>query len=291
MLRVPTYQQVAQYNELIENLTIESDEEYHKQRGAHVTSSSLKDFIKSPRKYFHKHVSGDLVQEETEALYLGSLIHCVVLEGSQKAHELYVIGGPRPTDKDGNEGNEYGFKSKKFKAAQDEARLMKGKRLARSEDYALALKMKRAVGNHPVAKHLITGKAERVVRGTWLSLPVQIKMDLINMYGIIDLKTVADIDNFYTHSSYCDVHKYGYLYSAAFYREILHKFNPGIPRQPFYFVVVEKKEPFTVGVWEVDKDILDEYSQKIAHAMNDLKVAKIQQAWDCPYDEIRRIDS
>lgn len=286
MIAVPNLKRIGEYEELVSLLTVEKEEEYQSQRDKNTTSSSIKDFIKSKRSYQLKHRSNAEKQPTTEALYMGTLTHVTILEGPRKVMADYEIGGPLNKD-----GNEYGFISGKFKTAEEEVRLAKGKKLARLEDYTAALEMRRAVLNHANASDLLSmGEAERVVRRPWMGMPCQIRMDMITPYGIIDLKTVADIERFYNGSDFCDVHKYGYLYSAAFYRLILHRFYPKIPRQPFYFIVVEKKAPHIVGVWRVSKDVLDDYEGHLLQAMTSLKSSEALDDWECPYEDLRIIE-
>jgi len=285
-MTLPTIEQVDQYQDLIDDLIIESDETYHSQRDENNTSSSVKDFIHNPKLYYLKHIKKELTQDETLALYIGTLTHVVVLEGPRKAMSDYSMLAPINKD-----GGEYGFVSKKFKEAQAKTLEEQNKRLCRREDYAVALEMRMAVMQHLIAMDLLAiGQAERVVRGVWLGMPVQIKMDYITPYGILDLKTSYDIERFYNGSDYCDVHKYGYLYSAAFYRAILHHFRPDIPKQDFYFIVVNKKPPHTVGVWKVAPDVLDHYEEKIIEAMSKLKEAKEFDDWPDPYQKLRTIE-
>lgn len=281
----PTREQVKHYHDLIDDLIIESDAEYHSKRDENTTSSSIKDFINNPRLYYLKHLKKELTQDETEALYMGTLTHVTVLEGPRKAMSDYSMDAPLNKD-----DKEYQFNSKKFKEAQAKV-VEEGKKLCRLEDYTVALEMRTAVMHHLIGMDLLAiGQAERVVRMNWLGLPVQIKMDYITPYGLIDLKTTADIERFYNRGDYCDVHKYGYLYSAAFYRAILHHFKPEVPRQDFHFIVVEKKPPYTVGVWKVDPHVLDDYEDKIIKAMYELKEAKEIDHWPSPYEQLRTIE-
>ncbi len=281
----PTETEITTYEKLVSKLIIEDDDSYHAKRSENITSSSLKDFIKNPKIYYLKHVMGQLKQDETEALYLGTLTHSVVLEGPRTAMNYYSMNAPINKD-----GREYRFNSKAFQEEQAKV-MLKGKKLARQEDYMAALQMRMAIQQHDEAKRLLSvGEPERVVRGKLWGLPIQIKMDLFTPHGIIDLKTVADIERFHNGSMYSDLHKYGYLHSAAFYREALHQFDTTVPKQDFYFVVVEKTPPYQVGVWKVHEDILDEYTDRNMKYLADLKLCVEMDDWPDPYAGLKVID-
>jgi hypothetical protein len=218
---------------------------------------------------------------------MGTLTHMVVLEGPKKFLENYYMLAP--INKSTNE--EYGFTSKAFQVAQIETRAEFKKELCRLEDYKKALQMRLTVRQHPEAARLLAdGVAERVVRGSYKGMAVQIKMDWLGPLGIVDLKTVADIDRFFNGSKYDDCSKYGYLHSAAFYREILHRANPDLPKQDFHFIVVEKTPPFPVCVWKISNDVLDEYAELNEQALVDLTNCIYEDTWPSPYKEMRTID-
>lgn len=284
-MKAPTPTQIKHFETMAKNTILETDEYYHSKRSEYTTSSSLKDFIKGPRHYFDKHLSGNFERIDTEAMYVGTLAHKVVLEGPHQAMLDYTFNAPQNSD-----GGEYGFRSQKFQNQRVIAR-SEGKELARQEDYKVTLAMRDAVHNHPIASELLRlGVAERVLRGRYKGMPVQIKMDWLCPYGIVDLKTSADIERFHNNSDYCDVHKFGYLHSASFYRRILAKANPGIPDQDFYFIVVEKKPPYTVGVWRVDLASLDHHQDENEKYMVYLSNSSERDVWPNPYEHLRTIE-
>ena len=152
------------------------------------------------------------------------------------------------------------------------------------------MQLRKVVHEHGIAKYLFQeGAAERVARCEYQGLPCQIKMDWLCPRGIIDLKTTADIDNFYHEGRFCDVNKYRYLHSAAFYRSVLHAFDPSMPKQPFFFVAVEKKPPYEVGVWEVREETLDLYEEENIEHLKNLKESELDNKWHSPYDKLRFI--
>lgn len=265
----------------------EPEEEYQKQRDFYLTSSALKDYIKDPKYYDAKHNMGVWYQKPSEALYLGSLIHMTVLEGPIKVQEVYdTVGAPTNL----KTGNEYSYTSDKFQSYEALTKEESGKKLARQIDYGMALQIRGAVRRHPIATKLLgPGVAEKVVRQEYCGTNCQIKMDYFTKYGIVDLKTTKSLDGFYNNSNWCDVMKYGYLHSAAFYRAVLHMLNPKIPKQDFYFIAVEKEIPFRVGVWKVSPEILDEYEEENEKFIQRLADSESQNTWVSHYDEMKTI--
>lgn len=273
------------YYKLVPQFIVESDDHYHGQRAHFTTSSSLKDYIYNPRIYDLKHRQGKIEKIRSQALYMGSLTHMTVLEGPIVTAKHYHFNAPKNL----KTGSEYGYMTKAFINCEEEA-LAEGHKLARMEDYAVTLQMRNNVFKHNVAKDLIeTGVSERVVRLTYRGLPCQIKMDRFTPWGILDLKTSASIENFSHNSKFCDVQKWGYLYSAAFYRLVLHELDKTVPKQPFYFIVVEKEEPYEVGVWRIDDETLEVYEDEVNEYIDKLKISEKDEIWTSPYKELRTI--
>lgn len=265
------------FQNLLSCTLVESDKKYNSKRKKHLASSAFKDFQKGEHIYEYNHLSGECEHKETEALYFGKLAHMAGLEGEKAVKKAYRFDGPR-----NNDGEEYGYKSLKFQDARGGT-----KELATLKDYDIALKIRKSIHSHPHAKVLLeNGEAERVVRVKYLGVKVQIKMDFLNAYGIIDLKTTADLGGFYHPGNFCDVMKYNYLTSAAFYRKALHLAAPEIPKQPFYFIAVEKSPPYFVKVWEVPAWRLDEYEDDNEEYLEKFKKCQELNAWANPNDEM-----
>jgi len=281
----PTSDHLKQYKKFIKGLIIEDDETYNKSRDIYLSSSSLKDFIKYPRLYEAKHITKEIEYKSGEAFYIGTLAHMVILEGVKKTMESYAFTAPL-----NKEGIEFSYGSKAFE--EEEIKQAKeGLKLARKEDYQKTLEMRRAVIKHEIASELLRGgKAEGVLRANLNGHPAQIKMDKLTPYGIIDLKTVFKIDGFYSKSNYCDVKKFGYLHSAAYYRSIFHANFPDAPKPNFYFIAVEKTPPYPVGVWLVDPFVLDHYESLNTAALEELKLCLKNGVWGTPYDGLRVIE-
>lgn len=282
-MKIPADNAALDYGLLNQCLIEETDDSYHAKRSEFVTSSSLKDFIKNPKIYEAKQ-SGGVEKIRSEALYMGTLIHQTVLEGPHATIASYDFNSPINPKTD----EPYSYNSKMFRT-HEELALAEGKKLARYEDYGLAIQLRTAVFRHRIAKNLLSkGSPERVARCNYMGLPCQIKMDFITPWGIIDLKTTSDIERF-NEGAYSDVHKYGYLNSAAFYRSVLHAFNPKVPKQDFYFIAVDKNEPYEVGVWKVSNEMLEVYEEENEEALLRLKESSDQDVWVSPFEDMRTI--
>ena len=80
------------------------------------------------------------------------------------------------------------------------------------------------------------------------------------------------------------------LFQAAFYRSVLHEVEPSIPKLPFCFIVVEKVEPYRVGVWQVDERILFIKEQENKKFLEQFKVCREEDHWPTLFEEMRSID-
>ena len=153
------------------------------------------------------------------------------------------------------------------------------------DEYALAVQLTASVRSHEIARDWLSeGTPEATFRADYCGSPCQIRIDWLSpLYGIVDLKTCYDLDDFERQ-----VHQYGYLHQLAFYREILAKKMRG-QRLPCRFIAVEKGEPMRTGVWECS-----EKSLAIATRENEEELAYLHHCrdandWPSGYEEIRTL--
>jgi len=66
-----------------------TDEEYFSRDG--LSDSGMRDLMVSPLRFWYNHLRPDRVPEEpTPQMVLGSVIHCLVLEGEKKFEQRYA---------------------------------------------------------------------------------------------------------------------------------------------------------------------------------------------------------
>ena len=116
--------------------------------------------------------------------------------------------------------------------------------------------MAESVWSHGEAHALLAnGSPENTIRleEGEVDVPSQARLDWFNPdYGIVDLKTHGDDLKWFSKAA----HDFGYAYQMAWYRKLL-EIKSG-KKYPVYLVAVEKKAPFTVGVFKFSEEVLDQ---------------------------------
>lgn len=208
--------------------------EYHQSRA--VSKSLLDQFAKSPL-HAKAYLAGvrDL---ETPAMAFGTAYHAAMLEPDRYAAEFAVFEGDRRT-KDGK--------------AQYESLVNSGKTIISRTDADVITAMVEAFNNHPAVNLLhANGMFEASV--FWQDYETQIhcrcRPDYWHADGkglVIDLKTTDDASPAGFARS---VVKYRYHVQAAHYLQ-------GTQASRFIFIAQEKKAPYAIGVYELDRAALE----------------------------------
>ncbi len=254
--------------------------EYHarSRNGEFMSSHMLADFRESPALY-RKQILGEIEQNESPALALGSAAHCLILEGKAEFDSQYLVtdGPTNPRT-----GEPFGKSTKAYaewKATQ-EREIVSGK------DYNFIMKLQTSVWLHPVASELLSGGvAEGVVREEYCGVPCQIRMDWFSeKYGLVDLKTCDSLKWFES-----DCRRYGYLFQMAFYRSVIRKATGR--NVPVHIVAVEKNEPFSTGVWKLTDEVLDLAELANKAALERYRNCCVSGAWPTGYEDTRIIDT
>ncbi len=254
-------------------LVPEPEADYHAARKDHLTSHSLADFRRCPLLY-HLKQTGKIVDEDRLAYTMGRAAHTLILEGPEIYADRYVVGGPvNPKT-----GKCYGSDTKKYAAWAAE----QGKPTVTDEEDALARRLSASVHGHPAVGDLLGGGViEGVVRVEYNGIECQGRLDYFDTeYGLVDLKTCADLDKFEW-----DFKRYGYAFQVAFYDALISR--AGDLSLGVHIIAVEKQEPYRVGVWELTSDLLDWACAENENAMIALKECRESGKWPTGYEEVR----
>lgn len=229
--------------------------DYHAVRGLYMTShrviaarKSITDFIEDAR-----NPKGD-----SDALYFGRASHVYTIEGQQRFHQDYVVGGPvNPKT-----GKTYGTSSKTFQnwaAGQPRPAIS-------PEEFELIERMDRSVKGQKAARQLLaSGKAEVSGRTEIHGVPCQVRLDwLTSDNRIVDYKTCSDLSTIAI-----DVEQYGYVIQQAFYRQCVERLI-GV-RCPVYLIWCEKSEESPAVVWRLDDDRLDHEASENERVIAEVK--------------------
>jgi len=230
-------------------MNIETNEQYHSNDA--ISHSKLELFRRRPVSYYRRFVAKTVARPETtEAFRLGSAAHCAVLEPDT----FWARYALRP------DGIDRRTKDGKAAFAEFEAANM-GKTIITQDEAGEVREMNAAVQHHPLASQLLAAGSPEL---SWRVSPagglaLQCRTDWFNPAGcelsagrpyVADLKTVEslDADAFRNFERAC--FSFGYHRQAGFYLPLITEIL-GSPVFDFYFIVVEKAEPYGTAVYRL----------------------------------------
>lgn len=236
---------------MLDRSNSESGESYHTHDATVVTSSSLRDFLKSPTYYYNKYVARVVSSEETDAMRFGIAFHHAVLEHEVFEKKYYA--------------DPYRSNSKDSKLL---ASKMAGKVRLTEHNYILCTTLSKVAWNHPTAREeCTTGEIERPIEARMKNgLTLKCKPDLINENGIYDLKSLGKPLNMFSEHAF----SLSYHIQAAFYTGVLVGSRDPIHRD-FNFWVVTKREPYQCGFFRISwEECMNVWKEVCVPALNDL---------------------
>ncbi len=228
-----------------------------------VSNSMLTVLKRSPLEFQQKFITCDWPEEEqSDALKLGSLLHCMVLE-RDKVDERFAFA-PKV---DGRTKEGRATKAA-FEALAD------GKTIIEESIHAKAVFMREALMQHDEASRILSqvnasdAIKEKPVYGVIDDVKVAGTPDLVllDRHVIYDLKTTQDA----TPSGFAaSMAKYGYHRQAAMYTELMHQATGEWFR--FVFIAVKTTRPYEVAVYEPDVPAMRAGMSELLDLINDYK--------------------
>ena len=259
--------------------TIVTREEYLASRaeGRRVSFHALKDFAHNGKE-FHLRQIGELPQPpESREMFIGTAAHTLILEGREKYRDAYEVADGPVNPKT---GKPYGNDTKVFR----DWFAMQTKPVITTDEAALIEAMRDAVAAHGVASQLLAdGIAETPIFFDWFGTPCQSQVDWISKsWGIIDLKTTADLDRFVWTAR--DAR---YINQLAFYRRAVGElFGESMD---CFIVAVEKARNPRCGVFAIPKPDLDEAEDWCIQQIAALAEAEATGVWRDGYEGLRQL--
>jgi exodeoxyribonuclease VIII len=250
---------------------------YHANRA--VSKSKLDAIIDStPAYYFAKHVERSIPERSEEWAVLGNAAGALILEGQEAYAARYAVEDPqapaRPTDKMLADPKPKPEVAARIAYWAEHDKLHAGKQaLTARQDYQCR-QMQAAVLAHPLAHALLAcGKPEVTVRVNGRRYDVQCRFDWLNLrawggasqelcdllaeQGIrmevgqpyaADLKSTRNLSDS-TEKTFGDHFcEFGYHRQGPFYRNTIAEIEEE-PLDHFFFIAVEKEEPFACQVF------------------------------------------
>lgn len=260
----------------------ESNDAYHGNNA--VSTSTIKDFIKSPLLYYRKHVLKCVERKETAAMAFGSLAHCVVLE-PKKFSDEYVIE-PKLAPKKPTPAQRKSFESEKptpqatasCEFWDEFCKKNIDKKVVSFDDVRRAVSLKKHVYANPTAEILLkngvaevswrinTGEFFMQSRTDWFiesasaGQVAELQKSGIDIKEgqpvIVDLKTTQELDAWFRGNYGNAIYQFGYQLQLAFYLAVINKIRKAEGKEivrHFLFVVVEKNEPHDCAVIALDE--------------------------------------
>ena len=222
------------YEEGMHDIT---NEQYHSSEG--VSRSALWAFKELPQKYWYQYLSGDYVRpKETEAYLIGNLVHTALLEPHLMGEQYYEMPKVNRKTKQGKLD---------YEAAMAESG---GRTLVNELQMCQALDMVSSLVSEQLVIDVISeAKFEKSIfwRDEETGIMCKCRPDIWNDPVCADLKTTEDASPKGFQSS---AMKYGYFLQAAMLYEGLKSI--GMPFEAFLFICVEKKRPYSVGMYLLD---------------------------------------
>lgn len=260
-----TLSQIANLTELeYKNGWFEIDDEiyYGLKR---LSSHGLMEFQKNPFKYFKKYLEGS-VKDDSPALRFGSAFHDAALRP-----ELFDA---RYRGMDGRSKEARGLKKDSTYS------------LLSPRDYECIKVMAHRLREHRVFKEFFL-RTDLVIERAGLSqitlgeniIKTKIKPDIITDEALFDLKTTDDCTYFKFQES-CE--RFGYYKQAAFYQHMSYQID--LKMRPFYFIVIEKYPPHSIGFYEVAQCRIDEAMSSLETSLYKYAEALKANQWNEPCD-------
>lgn len=216
-----------------------TDQEYRAAEG--VNKSTLWNLRKSPAhyQYYLTHQ-----REDTQAYKFGRAVHSAILTPAAYKREFAIV--PEGIDRRTKAGKE------EYQAFIESAA---GKEIITAEDAETVRAIVAAFKKEKEATALLKGtKRERPIFWTDdTGIKCKCKADAFRAGLMIDLKTAADAD---TDTFSREAIRYGYDVQAAHYIDGYQHTQSTI-RPEWYFIVIEKAEPYAINILKADIGFLD----------------------------------
>ena len=218
-----------------------------------ISSHWLIAMLDSPRQCWEKYVNPQRpTQEPTDALRLGTLVHCLTLTPNQLDHEFLVTAYERRS---------HAGKARYAELTETGFTVIKPAELEKARALVATLKA------DPDARRLLKGgKKERMIiqpRARGL-LPLKARLDIHHesQRQVVELKTTYSIRAVETAMEH-----YRYPLSAAFYRDLSKSLS-------VVLVFIQTREPFEVAVIPLDNAHLQDGREQWQSALS-----RFDQCW------------
>ena len=263
----------------------ETNEAYH--ANAAISHSKLETFRRRPALYHRKYILKTIQPEApSTAFRIGSAAHTLILERDQFASRYAVK--PDNIDRRTKDGKE---RWAEFESANA------GKAMIDSEEVEQLNQMSDAVWINPLAEQLFAAGKPELSWRTEGKMALQCRTDWFSETGcelssgrpyIVDLKTVESLNTGEYGSFERSVFNYGYHRQAGFYLPLVTELL-GRTVCDFFFVAVEKVEPFGVAVYRLCDEVVSLGQDETIKDLRSLKACLESDKWPNIEPEVRNL--
>lgn len=242
-----------------------------------ISHSKLETFRRRPALYHKRYVTKQIAPPEpTAAFRIGSASHCMMLEPLTWP-DRYAVK-PEGLDRRTSAG--------KAAYAEFEAKSA-GKIIIDADDASNVLRMTEAARNHPLAAQLLAHGQPELTWRTEGAFPLQCRTDWYNPEGceltngrpyILDLKTVESLDDEAFGSFAKVAFRFGYHRQAGFYLPLISEISRKVVSD-FFFLVVEKAEPYGVAVYRMTDEAIAKGQDETVEDLKRLQVCYRTNVW------------
>jgi hypothetical protein len=270
----------------------ESNEQYHGTEA--VSASKLRVFKRKPggpQLYYQHFIAKSIPREETEAMAVGTALHCAVLEPQK--FEATVAVKPSGIDRRTTLGKAA------YQAFIDGAQ---GKTIISADDLVMIRSIAQGIHSHRSASKLLAnGKAELSWRIEAAGLahcpPLQCRTDWFCAAGcdltdgrpyVLDIKSTATLER----SAFGNFHRacqdHAYHHQAALYMAILAAL--GYECRDFFFVAAEKVAPYGVEVYRLSDRSLAKGQRDVERLLLELNECYQRNEWPNTEGGVQELD-
>lgn len=216
------------------------------------SNSDLKYFKKSPEYYQYYKKNGG---EERPHLVFGSALHTLVLEPKKFDRDYYIMDESKRPVPDKNYKT---LLNREWKKEQYQIASSKDQSLITTDEHEMIKVMRDKLYASPPAKEKLEytrNKYEKIIEWKWKGFNCKAKADIVNDVFLADLKTTTNADEFEFQS---EIFKFDYYRQGGMYLDGDAGGNINFnQKKDFYFIAIEKKQPFGVSVHKLSNDVVE----------------------------------
>lgn len=226
----------------------ETNAEYHSEKS--ISASGLKTIYK---KSVYHHLNKKPF--ESKSMNLGSAVHAIMLEGMKVFNtEFYITPKIDARTKAGKLE-----KAKHLEIAGD-------RKLLSPEDMEIIYGIMESFKTNKMAQYYCDGQVEISHYSDYNGVPIKVRPDCFNSQHLFisDVKTCQDNS---PRAFKSDIYKYSYHLQAVCYCKVM-----GYPIENFRFIAVETKYPYSIQLYALGEDLIEQGVKAFEQSMNDWKM-------------------